>query len=95
MTSYRAYLNIYANKKEIPNHNRIDNALVSFVRHIRQIKKISKFYTKQIDGAILFDFQDWGKWIVDFSKDEPIFKYNKEEYIYSFIVDPSSLAELF
>ena len=93
--TYEKYIDIYAKPKSYVSDSKIENALVNFTRNIRKIKKISKFYTKQIDGAVLFDLQDWGKWIVDFSRKEPIFKYTNEDYIYSFDIDPHSFAMLF
>lgn len=95
MRTYKKYLSIYADPKPKATEFKIETALVTFVRNIRKIKKISKFYTKQIDGAILFDLQEWGKWIVDFSKEDPIGRYNDEPYIYSFVIDPHSFALLF
>ena len=95
VTQYRDYLNDYALPKPQATAEEKKNAVILFVRQIKRIHKISRFYTKQIEGPIMFDLQEGKKWIVDFSKDNPIVEYTNEKYIYSFVIDFDSFGVLF
>ena len=80
---------------DIPPKEEIDNIIIKFKTQLERIKKISKFYTKKINFAILFDFKYLGKWILDFEKDACFVKFIDQQYKYYFILDPEKIALLF
>lgn len=70
-------------------------AVKSFLKQVKRIAKISKFYTKRIDFPILFDFNSCGSWIVDFSKGDIVQEYVGQKHGYYFEMKPEFVALAF
>ena len=75
----------------------LEQIIEKFGRQIKNIKKHSKIFTKKVNFPFLIDFNECGKWIVDFSKDneECFLKYEKGYYNYTFNFDANLVAILF
>jgi UDP-MurNAc hydroxylase len=93
--SFKAYLAEHAPAKPVATPEEIASVVPKFAKQLTKIKKVSKLYAKQIGGSVLFDFQECGKWLLDFANDPPLTPYEGEDVVYSFNFDPNSVALLF
>lgn len=97
---YNNYTQNYLNKIgdikiTTPNQAIVDSVIEKFKNQLSTIKKISKFYVDKIDFLVLFDFKYLGKWVLDFSLEEPLIPFNNQECSYYFVLDPTKVSLLF
>ena len=97
---YKEYMNQYLDEigqvqVQTPTDEIIDSVVHSFSKQLKVIKKISKFYVDKINFLVLFDFKHLGKWVLDFSLDEPLIPFNGQQCSYYFILEPSKVSLLF
>tara|TARA_R100000008_G_scaffold79191_1_gene60731 strand:- start:18 stop:650 length:633 start_codon:yes stop_codon:yes gene_type:complete len=83
------------NLKAAPDE--LEKVIERFGSQIKRIKKHSKIFTKKVNFPFVVDFNEYGKWIIDFSKnsDECFLEYENGHYNYIFNFEPNLVALLF
>ena len=95
MDSFKKRIRKYALPKPHASQQEVDTVVSNFSKQLINIKKISKFFVKEIKSPVLFDLQECGKWIIDFTKECPLEPYDTQKYDYSFVVNPAVISLLF